>query len=165
MMALQGVEMVILGYNTPATNSQYSSESGEQRMFHHRLVLQAAAQQNSTWVVVIAKAGVEDGHALIGGSVIVNPDGIIVAETNSDADELIVHSCNLDDCLFGKQSRFDFCRHRRIEHYGLITEQTGVVKPLECGSLSRSCEFESKTLSTGSGSHDAGMDFLDLSPR
>lgn len=134
VMALQGVEMVILGCNTPVTNSQDFSESAEQRMFHHRRVLQAAAYQNSTWVVAvaIAKAGVEDGHALIGGSVIVNPDGIIVAETNSDADELIVHSCNLDDCLFGKQSQFDFGRHRRIEHYGLITEQTGVVKPLEC---------------------------------
>ena len=86
----------------------------------------------STALVAIAKAGIEDGHALIGGSVIVNPDGIIVAETNSDADELIVHSCNLDDCLFGKQSRFDFCRHRRIENYRLITEQTGVVRPLGC---------------------------------
>ena len=49
-----------------------------------------------------------------------------------DVDELIVHSCNFDDCLFGKQSQFDFGRHRRIEHYGLITRQTGVVKPLEC---------------------------------
>jgi predicted amidohydrolase len=70
-------------------------------------------------------------HAPLGGSVIGNPDGIIVAETNSDADELIVHSCNLDDCLFGKQSRFDFCRHRRIEQYRLMTEQTGVVKSPE----------------------------------
>jgi len=129
VMALQGVEMVILGYNTPADNSQDSSESTEQRMFHHRLVLQAAAYQNSTWVVAIAKAGVEDGHALIGGSVIVNPDGIIVVETKTDADELIVHPCNLDDCTFGKQSQFNFDRHRRIEHYGLITSQTGVVKP------------------------------------
>ena len=129
VMALQGVEMVILGYNTPATNSQKPAESAEHRMFHHRLVLQAAAYQNSTWVVAIAKAGVEDGHALIGGSVIVNPEGEIVAETSSDEDELIVHSCDLNDCVFGKQSQFDFGRHRRIEHYGLITEQTGVVKP------------------------------------
>jgi predicted amidohydrolase len=144
MMALQGVEMVILGYNTPATNSQDSSVSGEQRMFHHRLVLQAAAHQNSTWLVAIAKAGVEDGHALIGGNVIVNPDGIIVAETSSDADELIVHSCNLDDCLFGKQSQLDFGRHRRIEHYGLITGQTGVVKPVGCNKLSRFANLNRK---------------------
>jgi predicted amidohydrolase len=34
--------------------------------------------QNCTRLVAIAKAGVEDGHALIGGSVIVNPNGRIV---------------------------------------------------------------------------------------
>jgi len=133
VMALQGVEMVVLGYNTPAANSQKPDESVEHRMFHHHLVLQAAAYQNSTWVVAIAKAGIEDGHALFGGSVIVNPEGEIVAETSSDDDELIVHACNLDDCLFGKQTQFDFARHRRIEHYGLITKQTGVVEPPDSG--------------------------------
>ena len=130
-MALQGVEMVVLGYNTPATNSQKADESSEHRMFHHKLVLQAAAYQNSIWVVAVAKAGVEDGHALIGGSIIVNPEGEIVAESVSEDDEMIVHACNLDDGLFGRQSQFDFARHRRIEHYGLITSQTGIVAPPE----------------------------------
>ena len=129
VMSLQGVEMVILGYNTPSSNSQEAEETAEQRMFHNHLVLQAAAYQNSIWVVGIAKAGVEDGHPLIGGSVIVNPKGEIVAETQTEDDELIVHACDLDDTVFGKQTIFDFARHRRVEHYGLITEQTGVVEP------------------------------------
>ncbi len=133
VMALQGVEMVVLGYNTPAANSQKPDEVAEHRMFHHRLVVQAAAYQNSIWVVAIAKAGVEDGHALIGGSVIVNPEGEIVAETSSADDELIVHTCNLDEVLFGRQTQFDFARHRRIEHYGLITEQTGIIEPTDSG--------------------------------
>ncbi len=131
VMALQGVEMVVLGYNTPSVNSQNADERADRRMFHNHLVLQAAAYQNSTWVVAIAKAGVEDGHGLIGGSVIVNPTGEIVAEATTEDDELIVHACNLDDCSFGKQTIFDFARHRRIEHYGLITGQTGVVGPTE----------------------------------
>lgn len=131
VMSLQGVEMVVLGYNTPATNSQQAAETPERRMFHNHLVLQAAAYQNSIWVVGIAKAGVEDGHPLIGGSVIVNPLGEIVAEAQSEGDELIVHACNLDDVVFGKQTIFDFARHRRIEHYGLITERTGAVEPPE----------------------------------
>ena len=50
---------------------------------------------------------------------------------NLGDDELIVHACNLDDCSFGKQTIFDFARHRRIEHYGLITGQPGVVGPTE----------------------------------
>ena len=62
VMGLQGVEMVVLGYNTPSVNSQNSEEGPEQRLFHNRLSVQSGAYQNSTWVVAVAKAGVEDGH-------------------------------------------------------------------------------------------------------
>jgi N-carbamoyl-D-amino-acid hydrolase len=131
VMGLQGVEMIVLGYNTPSLNSQKASESPEQRMFHHRLTLQAGAYQNSTWVVATAKCGVEDGHPLFGGSMIVNPDGEIVAQATTEDDELVVADCDLDATAFGKQTVFDFARHRRIEHYGRITSQTGVVLPPE----------------------------------
>ena len=66
VMGLQGVEMVTLGFNTPSVNSQKSEEGPERRIFHHKLSLQAGAYQNSTWVVAVAKAGVEDGHPLFG---------------------------------------------------------------------------------------------------
>lgn len=66
---------------------------------------------------------------MIGGTLIVNPDGEIVAEARTEADELVVHDCDLDATAFGKQTMFDFARHRRIEHYGLIATQTGVEKP------------------------------------
>jgi len=55
----------------------------------------------------------------------------VVAEAETEGDELIVHECDLDDCVFGKKVLFDFARHRRIKHYGIITEQMGVVKPME----------------------------------
>ena len=129
VMGLQGVEMVVLGYNTPAVNSQRPAEGPEQRLFHNRLSVQAGAYQNSTFVVAVAKGGDEDGHPLIGGSLIVNPDGEIVAEAKTEGDELLVHACDLDDTQFGKRTIFDFARHRRIEHYGRITSQTGVVLP------------------------------------
>ena len=121
VMGLQGVEMIVLGYNTPAVNSQRPAEGPEQRLFHNRLSVQAGAYQNSTFVVAVAKAGDEDGHPLIGGSLIVNPDGEIVAEAKTEGDELLVHACDLDDTGFGKRTIFDFARHRRIEHYGRIT--------------------------------------------
>ncbi|UOM34709.1 N-carbamoyl-D-amino-acid hydrolase [Acuticoccus sp. I52.16.1] len=129
VMGLQGVEMVMLGFNTPSVNSQKPGEGLEQRMFHHKLSLQAGAYQNSTWVIAVAKAGDEDGHHLMGGTVIVDPNGQIVAEATSEADELIVHPCDLDDTRFGKETIFDFARHRRIEHYGLITSRTGAEPP------------------------------------
>jgi N-carbamoyl-D-amino-acid hydrolase len=131
VMGLQGVEMVLIGYNTPSINSEKSEEGPEKRLFHNRLSAQAGAYQNSTWVVCVAKAGVEDGHPLIGGSLIVDPDGEIVVEAKTEEDELLVHPCDLDATIFGKDTIFNFALHRRIEHYGLITGRTGAVPPPE----------------------------------
>ena len=128
VMGLQGVELVILGYNTPSVNSQDNAEGEDKRLYHSELSMTAAAYQNSTWVVGVAKAGDEDGHPLIGGSVIVDPNGYVVARARTDGDELLVHECDMDLSVFGKETIFDFARHRRIEHYGLITSQTGVVR-------------------------------------
>lgn len=129
VMGLQGVEMIVLGFNTPSVNGHKAKEGMAQRLFHHRLSVQAGAYQNSSWVVAVAKAGDEDGHHLMGGTLIVNPDGEIVAELEGEADGIIVHPCDLDDTRFGKETIFDFKMHRRIEHYGPITGQVGVVEP------------------------------------
>ena len=67
VMGLQGVELVVLGYNTPSVNSQKPEEVSETRLYHSELTMKAGAYQNATWVVAVAKAGVEDGHPLIGG--------------------------------------------------------------------------------------------------
>jgi N-carbamoyl-D-amino-acid hydrolase len=131
VMGLQGVEMVMIGYNTPSVNAEKSEEGPAKRLFHNRLSVQAGAYQNSTWVVCVAKAGVEDGHPLIGGTLIVNPDGEIVVEAKTEEDELLVHSCDLDATAFGKSTIFNFAQHRRIEHYGLITSRTGAQPPPE----------------------------------
>ena len=128
VMGLQGVELVMLGYNTPSVNSQMSDEGLDKRLYHSELSMTAGAYQNSTWVVGVAKAGDEDGHPLMGGSVIIDPNGFVMARAETEGDELIVHACDMDACNFGKATIFDFERHRRTEHYGLICSQTGVVR-------------------------------------
>jgi hypothetical protein len=35
----------------------------------------------------------------------------------------------MDATIFGKETIFDFKRHRRPEHYGRICSQTGVILP------------------------------------
>ena len=129
VMGLQGVEMVMLGFNTPSVNSQRPGEGIAERLFHHRLSCQAGAYQNATWVVAVAKAGTEDGHHLTGGTLIVDPNGFIAAELEGEADGIVVHPCDLDETRFGKSTIFDFARHRRVEHYGLITSRTGAEPP------------------------------------
>jgi predicted amidohydrolase len=128
VMGLQGAEMILLGYNTPTSNI-FHSEPVHLRMFHHQLTMQAGAYQNGTWVVASAKAGQEDGHGLIGGSCIIAPTGEIVAQAFTEEDELVVAKCDLDLGTYIKRTVFDFARHRRIEHYGLITEQAGERPP------------------------------------
>ena len=129
VMGLQGVELVMLGYNTPSVNSQRPEEGPEMRTFHNRLVLQAGAYQNSTFVIGTAKAGTEDGHPLFGESCIVDHNGEILGVAKTEEDELVIAEIDLDDCTFGKRTIFDFSRHRRIEHYGRITAQTGEEPP------------------------------------
>jgi predicted amidohydrolase len=129
VMGLQGVELVVLGYNTPSVNSEKADEGPQMRHFHNRLSVQAGAYQNSCWVVAVAKGGAEDGFHMIAGSLIVNPDGEVVAEAKTEDDELVVADCDLDATVFGKQTIFNFGKHRRVEHYGRITAQTGVILP------------------------------------
>jgi predicted amidohydrolase len=130
VMGLKGVEMVLLGYNTPDTNI-YHPEPSHRRMFHHMLSLQAGAYQNGTWVVASAKAGREDGYGLIGGTAIVSPTGEVAAQASTEADEVVLYDCDLDVGRNIKENIFNFEKHRRIEHYRIITEQTGVVPPEE----------------------------------
>ena len=129
VMGLQGVEVVMLGYNTHDTN-QYHTESKHLKMLHNHVCMQAAAYQNGTWIVATAKAGSEDGYTeMIGGSCIVSPTGEIVAQACTQEDEVISFNCDMDLGKGIRENRFNFADHRRIEHYGLITSQTGVLPP------------------------------------
>ena len=128
VMSLKGAEVIMLGYNTPDVNTS-AFEPNHLRMFHNHLVMQASAYQNSCFVIGTAKAGMEDGCMLIGGSCIIQPSGEIVALASTVADELITSACDLDLARMGKETVFNFAKHRRVEHYGIIASQTGVELP------------------------------------
>jgi N-carbamoyl-D-amino-acid hydrolase len=130
VLGLQGVELVMLGYNTPSLNTDGRSfEAHHLRVFHSHLSVQAGCYQNSCFAASVAKAGTEDGHELFGHSIIVNPQGEIMAQATSWDDELIVADCDLEMCRLGRETIFDFARHRRPEAYGRITAQTGSETP------------------------------------
>lgn len=128
VMGLQGVEMIVLGYNTPV-HYPPAPEHDHLQCFHSHLTMQAGAYQNGTWVVGVAKAGKEEGCDLIGQSCIIAPTGEIVAMASTLEDELIVADCDLDRCKELKDNVFNFGLHREPEHYRLITETKGVRLP------------------------------------
>jgi N-carbamoyl-D-amino-acid hydrolase len=128
VMGLQGVEMVLLGYNTPVgLGDPFELDALEP--FHNHLVMQSGAYQNATWVVGVAKAGLEEGFNMIGQTCIIAPSGEIVAMCCTMGDELVVRKCDLDMALPYRADIFNFAAHRRPEHYALITSRTGAIPP------------------------------------
>jgi predicted amidohydrolase len=130
VMGLQGVELVLLGYNTPVHNPP-APEHDALGNFHNALVMQSGAYQNATWVVGVAKCGCEEGVDQIGGSAVVAPSGEIVAACTTLGDELAVARCDLDLTKSYKSTVFDFARHREPQTYGLIVERKGAILPPE----------------------------------
>ena len=128
VMGLQGVEMVMLGYNTPVHNPP-APEHDNLANFHNHLVMQSGAYQNGTWVVGVAKCGKEEGCDMIGQSAIIAPSGEIVAQAHTLADELIFARCDLDATTSYKSTVFNFALHRQPESYRLIVERKGAVPP------------------------------------
>ena len=111
-LGLGGAEIVLIGYNTPL--SPLALDQNE-------LVLRAGAYENSLFVVGIAKAGVEDGLELIGGSCIVGPLGNVLARAATTGDELIAARIDLD-WMTPARKRWDFFSRRHPKFYGAITE-------------------------------------------
>ena len=128
VMGLQGVELILCGYNTPI---HYAPDPTQDILqgFHNALVMQSGAYQNGTWVVGSAKGGVEDGVDTLAQSCIIAPSGQIVAQAFTTGDELVVARCDLDWCQHYKGTLFDFDRYRRPEVYGRITTQRGAILP------------------------------------
>jgi len=129
-MGLQGVEMILIGYNTPI---HYAPDPAQNPLqgFHNHLCMQSGAYQNGTWVVGVAKGGNEEGVETLAQSAIIAPSGQIVAQTVTLGDEVVVANCNLDWCYDYKNTLFDFDRYRRPDMYQRITSQKGVILPPE----------------------------------
>jgi N-carbamoyl-D-amino-acid hydrolase len=130
VMGLQGVEMILLGYNTPLHNPP-APEHDALSNFHNQLSMQAGAYQNGTWVVGVAKCGTEEGVLQIGQSQIIAPSGETVAMCATLDDELAIARCDLDLTKSYKSTTFNFAIHRQPQAYGLIVERKGAVPPPE----------------------------------
>jgi predicted amidohydrolase len=132
VLGLQSVEVVALGYNTPSLNMENRGfEAHHLRVEHSHLSIRAGCYQNACWAVAVAKAGTEDGNELFGHSIIVNPQGEIVAMADHWDDQLVTYDADLDMCALGRSTIFNFAAHRRPEAYGRITGQVGAVQPEE----------------------------------
>ncbi|HUF94328.1 MAG TPA: nitrilase-related carbon-nitrogen hydrolase [Candidatus Limnocylindria bacterium] len=111
-LALQGAEIILIGYNTPLSALALDLND---------LCMRAGAYANACFVVGIAKAGVEDGMELIGGSSVITPQGQIIAKASTTGDELISAIIDLDQ-MTPVRKRWNFLGRRQPQHYGLLLE-------------------------------------------
>ena len=125
VMGLQGVELVIIGWNTPYTHYRTSFSYSRLVAFHNQLSLQAGCYQNGTWAVGVAHCGEEEpGYVLLGQSMIVSPLGEVVAMSSTLHDEVIDYRIDLDACKEIKEGVFNFGVYRRPELYNLLAEKS-----------------------------------------
>jgi predicted amidohydrolase len=130
VMGLQGVELIVIGYNTPLHYAPDPTQNPLQA-FHNHLVMQAGAYQNGTFVIGVAKGGIEEGVESLAQSAIVAPSGQIISQTLTTGDEVIVTRIDLDHTSFYKKTLFDFEMYRMPEAYRRIASQKGAVLPPE----------------------------------
>ncbi|MDH3247732.1 MAG: N-carbamoyl-D-amino-acid hydrolase [Acidimicrobiia bacterium] len=130
VMGLQGVEVILIGYNTPLHYAPDPTQNSLQA-FHNHLVMQAGAYQNGTFVVGVAKGGFEEGVESLAHSAIVAPSGQIITQAVTTGDEVIVARVDLDLTNSYKKTLFDFDTYRIPQAYWRIAEQRGVVPPPE----------------------------------
>ena len=128
VMGLQGAEIILIGYNTPL---HYSPDPTQNALagFHNHLVMQSGAYQNGTYVVGVAKGGIEEGIDSLAQSVIIAPSGQIIAQAITTGDEVVSARVDLDFCANYKGLLFDFDRYRMPHHYGNITSLPIVTVP------------------------------------
>jgi len=135
-LGLQEVDLVMIGYNTPVAHLDVNHQQAPHlKVLQSNIVVQSGCYQNSCFAVSVAKAGVEDGHAMFGSSVIVNPFGEIIAQSSTWDDELIVADCDLSLCEVNRASTFNFAAHRRPEFYRRMVDQTGSTPPTDIVSV------------------------------
>ena len=128
VMGLQGAELILIGYNTPLS---YAPDPTQNALagFHNHLVMQAGAYQNGTFVVGVAKGGVEEEVDSLAQSVIIAPSGQIIAQCVTTGDEVVSATIDLDFCETYKKTLFDFDYYRMPQYYGRITDQRGPELP------------------------------------
>lgn len=116
-LALGRAELICIPYNTPTFGQP--REKGHETA---EILLRSAAIENQLFVVAAGKAGIEDGLEYIGGSEIISPTGEVLARAETDGDELVVATLQLN--TIGKlKEKWDFFPDRRPELYQTLAQE------------------------------------------
>ena len=133
VLALQGAEIVALGFNTPSRNAlggRRGPEACACSTTSSRMQAGCLPERNCWAVGRRARAGTEERRrARWRGACIVAPSGKVVARADGAGDELVVYRCDLDAGQSYKRTTFNFAIHRQPDQYRMIVERKGAMDP------------------------------------
>lgn len=110
-LTLKGAELLCVPYNTPSFGQP--KEAGQETS---EIMLRAGAMENQIFILAVGKAGVEDGAEYIGGSEIIAPSGKVLAKAQTESDELVTATIDLDE-ITASRKKWDFLADRRPDQY------------------------------------------------
>lgn len=128
MLGLQGVELALVGSSHVQNEAMSAAELFAADRFR-RMSIQAGALQNGMWALVGGRRSPTGDELACGAGLIVSPAGELVAETEDLGDAVVVHACNLEDAVTGKQQAAKFAGRRQPDHYALLAAVAGPVAP------------------------------------
>ena len=131
VMGLQGVEMIMLGYNTPFDHTGHRRHRRPDQRSTTTFRCRPAPIRTATWVIGTAKCGIEEGSIMIGQSAIIAPSGEIVAQAVTLEDEVITAAATSTSAsAIARRSSTSPATASR-SHYRLIVERKGAIPPPE----------------------------------
>ena len=115
-LALGGAELICVPYNTPTLGQP--RETGQETS---EVLLRAAAIENHLFIIAVGKAGVEDGAEYIGGSEIISPTGKVLAKAQTEGDELVTATIDVDE-IASVKNKWNLLADRRPEIYHQLVQ-------------------------------------------
>lgn len=117
-LASAGAEVILVGYNTPVSPGQTPPATLAKVRRASEMAMRGGAYSTASYVVGAGKAGKEGGVTFIGGSLIIAPDGEIVARAKSMGDEVVAAEIDLGR-VAALRKRWAFDVNRRPDAYRL----------------------------------------------
>lgn len=117
-LASAGAEVILIGYNTPVSPGQTPPVTLAKARRASEMAMRGGAYSTASYVIGAGKAGKEGGVTFIGGSLIIAPDGEIVARAKTMGDEVVAAEIDLGR-VASLRKRWAFDVNRRPDAYRL----------------------------------------------
>jgi predicted amidohydrolase len=114
ILAMKGAEVIFM----PISYSSYSRP--EERASIWEVPLRARAFENGIFVVAANRVGTEGDRRHIGRSMIVGPNGMILAEASGEQEQILVSDLDLSECTTARLN-FPWWRDRRPGLYQALS--------------------------------------------